>query len=63
MNTLLDVYALSQHTLRGSRSDWVLPEGIEHDERRVVLGNDARGNYVGLVQRRKGRGEQVTDTP
>lgn len=67
VDTFLDVYALSQHALRLPRLDRSLPtrlpEGIELDEQKVFLGDDGKGTYVGLVQRRKGRGEQVTDAP
>jgi len=65
VDTFLDVYALSQHALRLPRIDRALPkglpEGIELDEQRVFLGDDGKGTYVGLVQRRKERGEQVTN--
>ena len=67
VDTFLDVYTLSQHALRLPRIDRALPaglpEGIGLDEQRVFLGDDGKGTYVGLVQRRKERGEQVTDTP
>ena len=67
MDTFLDVYALSQHALRLPRIDRALPEhlpeGIELDEQRVFLGNDGKGSYVGLVQRRKERGEQAPEAP
>lgn len=67
VDVFLDVYTLSQHALRLPRIDRALPaalpEGIELDEQRVFLGDDGKGTYVGLVQRRKGRGGQVTTTP
>lgn len=67
VDTFLDVYALSQHALRLPRIDRALPTelpgGVEFDAQKVLLGDDAKGTYVGLMQRRKGRGEQVPDTP
>lgn len=67
MDVFLDVYALSQHALRLPHIDRVipagLPEGIELDEQRLFLGHDGKGTYVGLVQRRKGRGEETPGTP
>ena len=67
VDSFLDVYALSQHALRLPRIDRALPaglpEGIELDERKAALGNDTKGTYVGLVQRRKGRGEETPSTP
>ena len=67
VDTFLDVYALSQHVLRLPRLDrelpTSLPEGFELDTQKVSLGNDPKGIYVGLVQRRKGREEPVSDTP
>jgi hypothetical protein len=67
VDTFLDVYALSQHALRLPRLDRALPEhlpeGIELDEQRVFLGDDGKGTYVGLVQRRKGRDEQAPEAP
>ncbi len=63
VDVFLDVYALSQHALQLPRIARALPtglpEGIELDEQKVGLG-DVKGTYVGLVQRRKGRGDQAT---
>ena len=67
VDTFLDVYALSQHVLRLPRLDrelpTVLPEGFELDTQKVGMGNDSKGTYVGLVQRRRGKEEPVSDTP
>lgn len=66
-DVFLDVYALSQHALRLPYIDRTvpaeLPEGIAFDEQKVSLGNDAKGTYVGLVQRREDKGEQTPATP
>ena len=45
------------------RTTTSLPEGFELDPQKVGLGNDPKGIYVGLVQRRKGREEPVSDAP
>lgn len=67
VDVLLNVYALSQHALRLPRIDRALPaelpEGIEHDANKVTLGNDAKGTYVGLVQKRGAKGEGASVTP
>lgn len=67
VEVFLDVYALSQHALRLPRIDRSLPahlpEGIELDERKVTLGSDTKGTYVGLVQRREKNAEQAPATP
>ncbi len=67
VDTFLDVYVLSQHVLRLPRLDRELlislPEGFALDAQKVGLGNDPKGTYVGLVQRRKGKEKQVSDSP
>lgn len=67
VDTFLDVYVLSQHALRLPRIDRTLPaglpEGIEHDAQKVALGSDPKGAYVGLIQRRAGRGEPDPTPP
>jgi hypothetical protein len=67
VEVFLDVYALSQHALRLPRIDRTLPaglpEGIELDERKVTLGSDTRGTYVGLVQRPEKNAEQAPASP
>lgn len=67
VDAFLDIYVLSQHALRLPRIDRALPthlpEGIELDERKVALGNDTRGTYIGLVQKRERKGEQAQATP
>ena len=54
------MYALSQHALRLPRLERPLPaglpEGLERDAQKVMLGNDAKGTFVGLVSKRQGRG-------
>ncbi len=66
VDAFLDVYALSQYVLRLPRIARTLPPGLPEgfglDGQKVSLG-DVKGTYVGLVQRRKERGEQVTATP
>jgi len=60
VDVFLELYALSQHVLRlpdvGLAPPRELPEGIEVDESRVSLGNDAHGRYVGLIRKRRGGG-------
>lgn len=55
VRTFLDVYALSQHALRLPAIEQALPArlpaGIALDETKVTIGNDDKGNYVGLVKR------------
>ena len=67
VDTFLDVYALSQHVLRLPRLvrelSTSLPEGFELDTQKVGLGKDAKGIYIGLVQRRKGKEVAVSETP
>lgn len=67
VDVFLDVYALSQHALRLPHIDRTvpveLPEGIELNEQKVTLGNDKKGTYIGLVQRRESKGEQAPATP
>lgn len=67
VEVFLDIYVLSQHALRLPRIDRALPshfpEGIELDEHKVALGNDTKGMYVGLVQKRERKGEQAQATP
>lgn len=66
MDVFLDVYTLSQRALRLPRIDRALPVGLPEEiglnEHKVVLG-DVKGTYVGLVQRRKVRGEHATGAP
>lgn len=67
VDTFLDIYALSQHALKLPRLERPLPaglpEGVEFDARKVTLGNDPKGTYVGLVPKRKGRAGEVPDAP
>ncbi len=68
VDTFLDVYALSQHSLKLPRLDRALPTslpaGFALDAQKVGLGDDSKGTYVGLVQRRKGKEKQVSkNTP
>lgn len=67
VTTFLDVYALSQYALRLPRIERTLPtrlpEGIKHDEQKVMLGDDAKGTYVGLVKRRQEKSERASGTP
>lgn len=67
VEVFLDIYVLSQHALRLPRIDRALPshfpEGIKLDEHKVALGNDTKGMYVGLVQKRERKGEQAQATP
>ena len=55
VEVFLDTYTLSQHALRlpavGRTLPKQLPPEIALDEQKVVLGDDSKGNYVGLVKR------------
>lgn len=56
VDTFLAVYRVSQHALRlpplPGDVPGQLPEGVVLDERKVTLGRDPKGTYVGLVRKK-----------
>ena len=61
VSVFLNVYALSQYALRLPTIERnlprQLPQGIALDERKVMLGNNAKGTYVGLVRRQAAKSD------